>query len=955
MSNRVAKGNSQGSTMFRQLTRADLITFDREAKDLILEAMDVGCLGRVSSKGHCILRNNAGGSTSIPRNMTSPNRTAQNARAKMKRLLADHQSDPGASVSDLPRRTQRMTVAQAFIEHANTFSRWLDDLPGGLPADQLLEISFDEADEPSFNPVSTREPKPEPRPVDTETLSLQRTRRTNHLKIAPEPGQEAEPDMSAQPEEQDPKPKPVPVPRSTVSSSEEVLARVRDALGEDPRVAVLKSRVTELEKDLAKETERADEAHSRLRLIQEAFHARDQQPARSTTQERKARVMTATIAPRQQSPGPIVLKPYQQQIHDFLVGHPYGGAWLGVGAGKTLSTLSVLQTVRPMGHILVIAPVAIARSTWLDEIEKWGFPIRTKSLIVNENDKKLPKAKRLERFREVFSDPPTMYFVNQELLTQPSQGVRLIEPVPGAAAAPALTQVSSEARHVLGVLMASGPVSQEELVAACRAAVVASGGPAPARSRIVSWIQELAKAGLVTREQHDCRSCQGEGCRECRFGLVDQMPIQNINGQDTLIWPFQTVIIDESQGFKSHSSERFKALKIVRPAITRLIELTGTPSPNGLHDLWSQIYLLDQGEALGKNITEFRNRWFIPKMVPGTTTPSKWIPNPNAKDEIHGAIKHLVMSAQNTNLNLPALTIQNANVTLPPDLMQAYKDFKRDLVLDVVTTNLPPAAQAAFDTWLTTSHPEAQKISADLAQRTGTDREQAYQQHLQQFSHANRQALVTTVVAENQAVLTSKLMQFASGTLYTADPDDPRTKGQYEVIHDKKIEMAEYLVRNSGGDSVLIAYHFRSDLEQLLMRFKKSGIDAQAFNGSREMVRRWNAKRIPVMLLHPAAAGHGLNLQDGGSTMIWYTLPFSLEHYLQTNGRLYRTGQTKPVTIHRLIAKGTQDERMPGVLADKQQVQDDLIEAVSGQDRILAALEEEIQDDLNNLWVSERV
>src|SRR5262249_19747833 len=152
-----------------------------------------------------------------------------------------------------------------------------------------------------------------------------------------------------------------------------------------------------------------------------------------------------------------------------------------------------------------------------------------------------------------------------------------------------------------------------------------------------------------------------------------------------------------------------------------------------------------------------------------------------------------------------------------------------------------------------------------------------------------------------------------------------------------------------------IAYHFRSDLEQLLARFKKAGVDAQAFDGSRDMVRRWNARQIPVMLLHPASAGHGLNLQDGGSTMIWYTLPFSLEHYMQTNGRLHRPGQTRPVIIHRLIAKGTQDERMPGMLADKQRVQDDLLDAVSGEHALLAALEEEIQDDLNDLWISERV
>ncbi|MFJ1733224.1 SNF2-related protein [Streptomyces sp. NPDC088254] len=613
------------------------------------------------------------------------------------------------------------------------------------------------------------------------------------------------------------------------------------------------------------------------------------------------------------APSPISLMPHQQQIHDFLVDHPFAGAWLGVGAGKTLTTLSVLQTVRPMGHILVIAPVAIARSTWIDEIEKWGFPIRTKSLIVDENDRKLPKAKRLKRFQEVATDPPTMYFINQELLTQPSQETKLITPVPGAVPAPT---ISPEATAILGLLQARGPLGRDELIDEYRALGTGNANNrVPAKAKIRAWIQELLKSALATWEAYGCRTCSGDGCPECRFGLIDQLPIQNINGRRTIIWPFQTVIIDESQGFKSHDSQRFQALATVRPAMTRLIELTGTPSPNGLHDLWSQVYLLDQGQTLGQNITAFRNRWFTPKMVPGMTTPAKWIPTANAEAEIHQAISHLVMSAQNTSLQLPALSIQDVNVTLPPDLLQAYKDFKRDLVLDIVQTYTDD------DGKLTQS--------------------------------------VESIVAENQGVLTSKLMQFASGTLYTADPDDPTTKGRYEVIHDKKIEMTEYLVRNNGGEPVLIAYHFKSDKQQLLTRLRQAGIDAQAFDGSRDMVRRWNAKQIPVMLLHPAAAGHGLNLQHGGSTMIWYTLPFSLEHYLQTNGRLFRTGQTKPVTIHRLIAKGTQDERMPSVLAGKQQVQDDLIEAVSGdfnaEQALLAALEEEIREDLNDLWASERV
>ncbi|MFE6939629.1 helicase-related protein [Streptomyces chartreusis] len=613
------------------------------------------------------------------------------------------------------------------------------------------------------------------------------------------------------------------------------------------------------------------------------------------------------------APSPISLMPHQQQIHDFLVDHPFAGAWVPVGGMKTLSTLAVLQTVRPMGHILVIAPVAIARSTWIDEIEKWGFPIRTKSLIVDENDRKLSKAERLKRFQEVATDPPTMYFINQELLTQPSQETKLITPVSGAVPAPT---VSPEATAILGLLQARGPLGRDELIDAYRALVAGNANSRPtAKAKIRAWIQELLKSALATWEAYDCRTCSGDGCSECRFGLIDQLPVQNVNGRNTIIWPFQTAIIDESQGFKSHDSQRFQALATVRPAMNRLIELTGTPSPSGLHDLWSQMYLLDQGQALGRDITQFRNRWFTPKMVPGTTTPAKWIPTANAEAEIHQAISHLVMSAQNTTLVLPSLTIQDVNVTLPPDLLQAYKDFKRDLVLDIVQT-----------------------YTDDDGKPTHS---------------------VESIVAANQAVLTSKLMQFASGTLYTADADDPATKGRYEVIHDKKIEMTEYLVRNNGGEPMLIAYHFKSDKEQLLTRLRKAGINAQAFDGSRDMVRRWNAKQIPVMLLHPAAAGHGLNLQHGGSTMIWYTLPFSLEHYMQTNGRLHRPGQQQPVIIHRLIAKGTQDERMPSVLAGKQQVQDDLIQAVSGdfnaEQALLAALEEEIREDLNDLWAFERV
>jgi SNF2 family DNA or RNA helicase len=612
--------------------------------------------------------------------------------------------------------------------------------------------------------------------------------------------------------------------------------------------------------------------------------------------------------------------PHQKMIHDFLATHPYAGAWLGVGAGKTLTTLTALQTIRPIGHILVVAPIAIARSTWIDEIEKWGFPIRTRSLIVNDNDRKLSRKKRLDRFRQVFTDSPTMYFVNQDLLTQPSQGTRLLTPVRGAAVP---STVSPEAVEVLDLIRARGSMTQDELISAYRSQVAAAGPsiPSPTKSTIQAWVQELVRAAAVRPEAHACRTCSGAGCAECRFGLVDQMPIQDINGQQTIIWPFQTVIIDESQGFRSHASERFKALQTVRPAISRVIELTGTPAPNGLHDLWSQVYLLDQGQALGHNITAFRKRWFTAKTYNGV--PTKWLPLPGAEAEIHDAISHLVMSVQNTDLNLPDLVVDDVFVSLTPDLLKAYKEFKAELVLDIVVGSLD-----------------------DDQRKKGPD-------------DPGVRVAVKQIVADNQAVLTNKLLQFANGALYTGDADDPSTKGDYTVIHDRKLEMAEYLIRNNNNSPVLVAYTFQSDKELLLRRLQDAGIGAAAYDGSRAMLHRWNSGSIPVMLIHPASAGHGLNLQDGGHTLLWYGLTYNLEHYIQTNGRLHRKGQGKPVTIFRLMTRGTQDERLPVVLANKQATQDRLLDSVNGavdaETATLAALEAEIFDDLNDLWASTRL
>ena len=483
------------------------------------------------------------------------------------------------------------------------------------------------------------------------------------------------------------------------------------------------------------------------------------------------------------------LKPHQAFIKQYIIDHPHCGIFLGVGGGKTITVLLGLKAIRPAGHILVVAPINIARSVWVDEIEKWQIPLRTRSLIANENDKLISRAKRLVRYQEVFTDPPTMYFINVDLF-------------------------------------------------------------------------------------HD---------------LVENMPTTGKGKNAVFQWPFQTVIIDESQGFKNGGSRRFKAMKRARPAILRLIELTGTPTPNGLLDLWAQVYLLDQGLALGTSMSAYRDRYFVPgKFVDGR--PVSWNLKPGAEEEIYARIAHLVMSTKNTSLELEPAIVQDVTVTMTPDELKAYKEFGRDLVLD--------------------------------------------------FAGKNPGDPITTIVAKNRAVLTNKLVQFAAGTLYTDDQHN------YRVIHDHKIQMCDYLIRNTDGP-VIIGYMFRSDRAEMLDKLAKMGHDIRAFDGSREMVRQWNLGNIPVMLLHPASAGPGLNLQDGGNTLIWYTVPYSLEHYIQLNGRIDRMGQKKQVTIYRLLTKGTRDVQLPLNLEMKARVQDGLMDAVHMDAEEAASLLAELEAELD--------
>lgn len=338
-------------------------------------------------------------------------------------------------------------------------------------------------------------------------------------------------------------------------------------------------------------------------------------------------------------------------------------------------------------------------------------------------------------------------------------------------------------------------------------------------------------------------------------------------------WCYPIVVLDEAQSFKTYNSARFKALKKVRPYIQRLIELTGTPSPNGLMDLWSQIYLLDEGERLGRTITAYRNRFFYPGMIVNGY-PVKWTPKPGAEQEIYGLISDLVISMKNTALTLPPLTMDNVYVHMEPKEKKLYDEMKKEYVLSL---------------------------------KTGVAEDD-----------------VVDVIAANAAVLSAKLRQMASGALYIDDAHN------YRIIHRRKLEHVAYLLRCTSSP-VIIAYHFQTDKIMLETYLTSLGFDVQPFDGSAGMIRAWNAGQIPVMLLQPASAGHGLNLQEGGHTLIWYTIPWSLEEYQQTNARLYRQGQTDPVVIHHILTKGTIDEQVLKAIDKKDMSQSQLINAVMAE------------------------
>ncbi len=441
---------------------------------------------------------------------------------------------------------------------------------------------------------------------------------------------------------------------------------------------------------------------------------------------------------------------YQTYATRYIEEHPISAVLLDMGLGKTSITLTALNDLLfdsfEAHRILVIAPLRVARDTWIAEADKWDH---LQSLICS-----VAVGNEAER-RAALMKPADIYIINREN---------------------------------------------------------------------VQWLIEDSK----------------------------------------LPFNFDTVVVDELSSFKNYQAKRFRALMKVRPKVKRIIGLTGTPSSNGLMDLWAEFRLLDMGARLGRFISHYRLEYFQPDKRNGQVIFS-YKPLPGAEQRIYDKIADITISMRSTDLlQMPELVSSEYSVHLSNDEKKRYDALKQDLVLA-----LPDG----------------------------------------------------DITAANAAALTGKLCQMANGAIYTDDGDTIN-------LHDQKLDALEDIIEAAGGKPLLVAYWFKHDLARIIERLQKLHVPFSKLD-SAESIRRWNNGELPVALIHPASAGHGLNLQSGGSCIVWFGLTWSLELYQQTNARLWRQGQTaSTVVVQHIVTKGTIDERILKVLSKKDSTQSALIDAV---------------------------
>jgi SNF2 family DNA or RNA helicase len=396
---------------------------------------------------------------------------------------------------------------------------------------------------------------------------------------------------------------------------------------------------------------------------------------------------------------------------------------------------------------------------------------------------------------------------------------------------------------------------------------------APKRVVNLVWEQEASK---------------WEHTKHLRFSKVMGTPKQRVKALETtadiylinrenVVWlcdhfggylPFDMIVIDEASSFKNPTSKRTKALIKGSSHTTRILELTGTPAPNGYEDIWSQIFLLDHGKQLGRTITAYRNQYFY-RGYDGFSYKIRQ----GAEQEINNRLSDLCISMKSEDyLSLPDVIHNHVYIELPDNVMQGYKQFKKDQILEFIESGVELTALTA-------------------------------------------------------ASLVNKLLQYSAGAVYYSEIDTVNETETRRVqdIHTAKLDALSEIIDSAGCEPVLVGYTFKFDRERLLKEFKSKGI--REIKTAKDQ-KDWTDGKIPIGLVYPGADGMGLNLQYGGHIQVWYGLTFNLETVQQFNARLARQGQTKPVIIHYLIAKGTEDERVLSVVEGKALTQDALLESV---------------------------
>lgn len=395
---------------------------------------------------------------------------------------------------------------------------------------------------------------------------------------------------------------------------------------------------------------------------------------------------------------------------------------------------------------------------------------------------------------------------------------------------------------------------------------------APKKVAETTWTEEAEK----WEHLHDLRVVKVIGTEKQRCTALAQKADVYVTGRDNFVWlvgkyggklPFDALVIDELTSFKSAKSERFKAMRIAVPSVKRVIGLTGTPAPNGLIDLWAQIYCIDQGQRLGKSISKYREAYF---------ETHKWNNiivrcgvKKGCEEIIRAKIADICLSMQAKDyLQLPDMIMHTAKVYLSEKTMAAYTKFEKEKVLEFTA------------------------------------------------EHGNEPA---NILANSAAGLMNKLSQFANGAIYDEDM-------QVHDIHNEKIDRLAEIVEAANGNSVLVFYQYKHDIPRITSRLK--GYEVRVYQGEKDL-KDWNAGKIDVLLAHPASTAYGLNMQGGGHYIVWFGTGWNLEHYQQANARLHRQGQKYPVTVYNLVCAGTVDERACAALEGKKSVQQSLLDSLN--------------------------